>query len=287
MGSRLTVNVGPHRRCVKLLGYLDKKALWISMLLSFYGLLFSFITACNPPSSPLPLEPTLTFTPPVPTATFTATPVWFPPTPTTTPLPTATFSITPTLDTRPSYGSLVFSDDFTKPELWALGRSPSGAVALGKSEISLAPQQPRSYLYSLRSETVLADFYLEITASPSICRGADEYGLMVRVVSSQDFLRFGLNCQGEARLDRISGGQASSPHPPTLSGAVPPGAPSVSRLAVWAYGREIRFYANGQFLFSARDTTLLRGSLGVFARAAGPEAVTVNFSQLTVYEATR
>lgn len=181
---------------------------------------------------------------------------------------------------------MIFTDDFEKSELWALGRSPVGSVALGKSELSLAPAQPRGYLYSLRSETVLSDFYLEITAAPSICRGADEYGLLIRVVSNQDFFRFGLNCRGEVRLDRLVGGDASSPQPPAMSGAVPPGAPSTSRLAVWASGKDIRFYVNGQYQFSVRDSRLLTGGIGVYARSASGEAVTVNFSQLSVYSIT-
>lgn len=244
-------------------------------------------SSCTSLSTPLPLHPTATFTPPAPTATSTATPVWFPPTATLTPLPAPTSALTPTLDVRPDYGGLIFTDDFEKAELWALGRSPVGSIALGKSELSLTPLQPRGYLYSLRSETVLSDFYLEITAAPSICRGADEYGLLIRAVSNQDFFRFGLTCRGEARLDRLVRGEASSPQPPTLSGAVPPGAPSISRLAVWASGKDIRFYVNGQYQFSVRDSLLLSGGMGVYARSVSGEAVTINFSQLSVYSVTK
>ena len=103
----------------------------------------------------------------------------------------------------------------------------------------------------------------------------------------QDFLRFGLNCRGEVRLDRLSGGDASSPYPPEMSGAVPPGAPSSTRLAVWALGKELRFYANGQYLFTVSDPVLHVGGLGVYARAGGEDTMTVNFSDLDVYEATR
>ncbi len=182
------------------------------------------LAGCLPQATPLPPLPTDTPLPP--TASPTATIVWFPPTATFTPLPPVTPVLTPTLDTRPGYGAPIFSDDFSKPELWALGRTAAGSAALGQSELTLVVSQPRGYLFSLRQETALNDFYLEITASPSICRGADEYGLLLRLVSLQDFLRFGLTCRGEARLDRLSGGDASSPYPPEISGAVPPGAPS-------------------------------------------------------------
>jgi hypothetical protein len=189
------------------------------------------------------------------------------------------------LDTNPKHGDLIFQDDFTQPENWTLGKMPAGSIALGKNELSLGVSQPPGYLYSLRKDTTLDDFYVEITASPSICRDKDEYGLLLRVSPSSDFFRYGLNCAGEARLDRYLAGEASAPHPPKPNGVVPPGAPSSSRLAVWAVGRDLRFYANGVFLFSIRDASLPAGGLGLYVRAAGSEAVTVNFSDLKVYQA--
>ncbi|MDI6696361.1 MAG: hypothetical protein QME21_15045 [Anaerolineales bacterium] len=248
-------------------------------------LILAWLAACLPTNMPLPPLPTDTPLPP--TATPTATIVWFPPTATFTPLPTTTRAAAPTPDASPRFGSLIFADDFTRPESWTLGRTPAGVATFGKGEISLVVTQPRGYLFSLRQEAALDNFYLEITASPNICRGGDEYGLLLRLVSLQDFLRFGLTCRGETRLDRLSGGQASSPHPPSLSGAAPPGAPSRARLAVWAFGREMRFYINGEFQFSVNDPTLLSGGLGVFARASGDDSLSVSFSDLAVYQALR
>jgi hypothetical protein len=262
-----------------------KRAILIAGVIFLAGGMAALLASCLPVATALPPLPTDTPSPP--TASPTGTIVWFPPTSTYTPLPPVTPGITPTLDLSPGYGSLIFSDDFLKPEFWTLGRSGAGSAALGKSELSLVVNQPRGYLYSLRQETALSDFYLEMTASPSICRGTDEYGLLVRLVSLQDFYRFGLNCRGEARLDRLIGGEASSPFPPEINGAIPPGAPSTSRLGVWALGKEIRFYANGQYLFTVSDPVLRVGGLGVYSRASGDDTMTVNFSDLDVYQATR
>jgi hypothetical protein len=241
------------------------------------------LTACLPARTPLPPLPTDTPLPPADTPTPTT--IWFPPTATFTPLPAVTTPLTPTLDLSPHFGALLFDDNFTADSPWTLGRTTIGSMALGVNELTLAVTQSRGYLYSARQGVVLGDFYLEITASPSLCRGADEYGLLLRVSPALEFLRFGLLCNGKARLDRIVGGQASSPVPPTLVGAVPPGAPSTSLLGVWALGKELRFYANGQFLFAARESVLLSGGLGVFARASGSDALTVNFSHLSIYAA--
>jgi hypothetical protein len=179
---------------------------------------------------------------------------------------------------------LIFSDDFSRLDQWSIGKVPAGRIAQGKNELTLAVTQPKGYLYSLRQGTKLDDFYVELTASPSICRGADEYGLLVRVSPNIEFFRFALTCNGKARLDRFLNMQASSPQPARPNAAVPPGAPSSSRLAVWAVGNELRFFVNGVFLFAARDPGLLSGTIGVFVRAGSQEPVTVNFSDLKVYE---
>jgi len=233
----------------------------------------------QPPSSQ-------TDTPLSPTNTLTPTIIWFPPTPTYTPLPKVTLPVTPTVDFRPRYGDLIFSDDFNDPAMWELGTIQDGVIALGKDELTLAVKKERGYLFSLRQDTILSDFYAEITASPSICRDVDEYGFLLRVSNSSDFYRFSLTCDGQTRVDKFIKGHASSPQPLTMSGAIPPGAPSNSQLAVWAVGKEMRFFANGEHLFTVYEPTLPSGGIGVFARASGEDDVTVSYSNLVVYEAT-
>jgi hypothetical protein len=67
-----------------------------------------------------------------------------------------------------------------------------------------------------------------------------------------------------------------------MSGAIPPGAPSTSRLAVWAKGREMLFFANGEYLFTVSDRSFVSGKLGVFISSAGEDDLTVSFSDLVV-----
>jgi hypothetical protein len=241
-----------------------------------------FLTGCLPvPSSPISI-PTDTLSPA--TNTPTLTPIWFPPTPTNTPFPTPTIIITPTVSVLPSYGELIFSDNFDQPELWELNRSSKTNSAIANNELTLALSKGGEYVYSLRQEPELDDFYLEVTANPSICKGSDEYGLLVRFVDSGNFFRFALTCDGQARADRLLKNTPSSPQPLSFSGAIPPGAPSVSRLSLWAEGRELRFYANGEYLFSISDPSLPKGKIGFFVRSKEGNAVTVNFSKLDVYE---
>jgi hypothetical protein len=245
-------------------------------------LLAFLLSACLPSTAFLP-TPTL----PTPTASLTPTPttVWFPPTATFTPYPTATF-LPPTPDQRPGIGKIIFQDDFSDPSLWLLPSTANGSAAFGKNELTLAIQEQKAYVFSQRTEPILTDFYAEITAGPNLCQGADEYGLLVRLVSAATFYRFSLSCDGRVRLDRLTGGQASSPQPWLETGVVPIGAPSSSRLGVWASASEMRFFVNDVYLFTIQDPLIPSGLLGVFARSTGGHAFTVNFTDLVVYQIT-
>jgi hypothetical protein len=259
---------------------LIKRTPWVWFAVGLAFIVLAGLSACLPAATPLPPLPTNTQLPP--TATATATIVWFPSTPTYTPFPTPV--ITPTLDVRPEQGNLLIKEDFSNPENWTLGRANQMSVALGKNELSLAISKPGGYLYTLYRQAVPNDFYIEVTASPSLCKDKDEYGLLLRVSPSLEFYRFSLSCDGEVRLDKYFKQVASSPQPWTLSGAVPPGAPSSSRIGVQAQGKTMQFFVNGQFQFSVQDPSLTGGSLGFFARSANDTAVTVSFSDLEIYQ---
>jgi hypothetical protein len=157
-------------------------------------------------------------------------------------------------------------------------------VALGNNKLAIAIAEPKTYLSSVRSQPVVSNFYVEITASPNLCRGLDEYGLLIRVTSEQDYYRFSVSCDGQTRLDRVYYGQVSSPQPWMVGARIPIGSPSTSRLAVWAVDNEMRFFINGEYQFTVRDPLITSGTIGIFARSAGNTAVTVNFSDLVVRE---
>jgi hypothetical protein len=136
-------------------------------------------------------------------------------------------------------------------------------------------------MVSLQRQMVLGNFYAEITARPSLCRAADEYGFLVRA-SAATYYRFSLTCNGQVHAARISVSERHILHEPVMSGDVPPGAPGEVRIGVWASGSELRLFLNGRFQFSFTDKNISSGSVGVFARAAGETPVTVTFSDLDV-----
>lgn len=99
-----------------------------------------------------------------------------------------------------------------------------------------------------------------------------------------DFYRYSLSCDGQVRLDRLTGGTAASPKPWTPTGIVPSGAPKSNRMAVWVNDKEMRFYIDEILQFSLSDPMLSSGLIGLFARSADNNALTVNFSDLIVSE---
>jgi len=246
-----------------------------------YTLYVALLAACaaQPVTLPVPSDT------PTPTTTATPTPVWFPATETPTPFTLPEPSPSPEM--RPGIGDLLLSDNFEADSPWLLGQSQKGTVSISGGELTVALVQPKAYLFSTRTEPAFGDFYAEITASPSLCEGTDEYGLLFRLGSLGDFYRFSLSCDGQVRLDRVIGGAAGSPQPWMPSASVPSGAPSTSRLGVWAVGSDLRFFINDTFQFAVHDRYHTSGLLGVFARSAGENAVTVSFSDFRVYQITR
>ena len=229
--------------------------------------------------SPAP-SPSAAVTPHTPTPTSTVD--WFPPT--DTPTPYATSQATPTTALLKDVGRVVFEEDFLSLQAWTLPQTQRGEINLDRGELNIIIKEPDSYLAAVRKQPELENFFLEITASPSLCQGKDEYGVLFRAAGQNTYYRFGLSCDGEARLDRILPGQVFSVQPWLSTASVPRGAPSESRLGILAVGDEISLFVDRTLQFRVTDGEIRRGTLGVFARSVGETAVTVGFSDLIVRE---
>jgi hypothetical protein len=222
----------------------------------------------------------MTATPQPATATplLTPTRIWFPATTTPSPQPITTQVATP--EWLVGLKDIILIDDFSKPIDWDTATSNQGSASISRQRLTLAVQ-PGFYLISLQHNLVVGDFYAEITARPSLCRGTDEYGLLVRA-NSFAYYRFSLTCDGMVHADRISVRELHILHPAVRSGDAPPGAPGEVRIGVWAANSELRLFLNGRYQFSINDQNLASGTVGVFAHAAGDTPVTVTFSDLVV-----
>jgi len=241
-------------------------------LVAFCGLMLtacSGLVAVSPTSEPLQATSIAVQTPTID---------WFPPTATQIPKPVSTQPPTP--DLSPGIGEIITGDDFSDASNWNTAVSDSGSAIIERNHHSIAVN-PGLYLYSLQQNLVLGDFYAEIVARPSLCRGSDSYGMLVRA-NAVSYYRFSLYCNGTASVERISRLERLVLHQPVPSGDVPRGAPGEVRIGVWANSSELRFFLNDRYQFSIEDMNLSSGTVGAFAFSSGDTPVTVRFTDLVV-----
>lgn len=238
------------------------------------------LAACQPQGS----ETAIPTPPPVDTAlpTETATIVWFPPTDTPTVAPSQ--PLIPTPVEQPGVMGVLFSDDFSDTSHWLTSSSDQGAAIIEGNRLTLAVRAPGASVITLRDEPLLGNFYAEVTATTALCGGNDDYGILFRTASGNDYYRFALVCDGTERVDRVRSGQTTFMQPAVPSGDAPPGSPGEVRIGVWAVDNEFRFFLNGRYQFTVYDPLFKTGTLGFFARSGDDNAVSISFSDLAVSE---
>lgn len=210
----------------------------------------------------------------------TSTVVWFPPS--ATPTPQFLSTKAPTPEMRPGLGSELLSDDFSESSLWDTATSNEASAEIQDNRLTLAAQS-QVYMTSLRRNLLIDNYYAEITAQPSLCRGEDSYGILVRA-NGGSYYRFALACDGTVRAERVSNSIRLVLQKPLPSGDAPPGAPGTVRIGIWVVGREIRLFLNGRYQFGIDDPSFPIGTLGVFVRSAGETPVVVSFSDLVIQQ---
>ena len=208
--------------------------------------------------------------------------LWFPPT--DTPSPEVPADRLPTPERKPGIGRLLLEDGLSSAADWSIAVADQAALAATEKGLTIGAQPGLAPVVGFRQGVIFSDMYAEITARPSLCRGADDYGLVFRAPNDVAYYRFAVACDGTAGAERISLGGPRMLQSPTPSADVPVGAPGAVRLGVWAVGSEFRFFLNGRYQFTASDKSYSSGGIGVFAHAAGDTPVIVAFSDLSVYD---
>ena len=230
----------------------------------------------------LPLNPIPATEPPLPTETPPPTPtiIWFPPSATPTPNQIPTYTATPEMN--PGIGKQIINDNFSNATLWDTVNSNLASATIKNKHLTLAVESGVS-IASLRRDVTFGNFYAEITVRISLCRAADNYGIIIRSTGTS-FYRYVFSCNSFIRVERIKDGVRLPIYEPVASGDVPPGAPGEVRIGIWAVGSEMRLFLNGRYQFSVTEKTFPSGAFGVFAQSVGDTPVTVTFSDLKVYD---
>lgn len=227
------------------------------------------------------IEEAYTPTPSLPPPTETTTIQWFPATNTATVFIAP--SATATQDPLPGVGELLFSDDFSDPDLWDTVASGEASAQVTDGRLTLSLSEPRLTVTSLRTMPSLEDFYASVTAVTSLCKGNDQYGVVFRAAPGGNFYRFLLACNGSVRLERVRGGTVEIIQNWAASGDAPRGAPAEVKIGVWILGSEMHLLLNNHPEFVVRDPVFHIGRLGFFAYAGGDTPVIVSFRDLAVY----
>jgi hypothetical protein len=207
------------------------------LILSILGGMLSACSVLEAPIAEVP-PPTATGTP-----IQTPTRVWFPPSPTSPPQVFATYTATPEM--RPGLSDVTTRDAFNEAALWDTAQSDRGSASVENGRLSLAASS-QMYIFSLRRYLDVGSFYAEITARPSLCRGDDSYGVLVRA-NAVAYYRFSLTCNGMVSAERVRFNNRQVLQKPIPSGDAPIGSPGEARIGVWAVGTELRLFLNGRF----------------------------------------
>ncbi len=238
-----------------------------------------FLAGCSSLQTPTENSATATITP-IPTETPTI--VWFPPTPTLAAPPTNTPM--PDTDLKPGIGALLFTDTFETTEFWQQVSTANGNIAVGGGKLTLAVLAPKATLQTFRTNTTLDNFYAEVTMTPNLCQGDDTLGILFRTNGADSYYRYLLDCKGRVSAQVVIGGAPTDMQAWTPSGELLSGLPSPVKLGIWASRDVLRFFINDQYQFEVTRGTYIKGGIGFYARAASDSALSVSFSNLSVYQ---
>ena len=132
----------------------------------------------------------------------------------------------------------------------------------------------------------LSDFYLEATLKSPECSGGDHFGLMFRVPANANANKgylFGITCDGRYSLRRWDGTNMYALVGWTADDAINTDG-AVNKLGIWAEGKNLAFYINGEKVDEVTDNTYLEGSFGLFVGNGGEDKVTVSVDQIRYWE---
>jgi hypothetical protein len=256
----------------------------IRVLLSLSLLMSVLAVGCGfdwlPVATSTPTELPSTSTPsPEPSET----PVWFPATATRTP-PQPRATSTPVPDLRPVGNEIIWQETFTSGENWDLLSLSDRSVQVGGQALTLALKNYRGSLYSFTRTTMPNNYYLTLTIAPSLCRGQDQYGIVFRSQTPQDFYRVTFLCDGTLRLELVRGDSVVRLAEVMNSPQLFAGPTATIQLSVWVHEDGIKVYINDIQQVDYYRLQWFAGGFGVFARSTGEHSLTVSFSNLVVRE---
>jgi hypothetical protein len=239
-------------------------------------ILISSLALCSCTNVQTFSTPTASPHPPTNTPTFVF--------PTMVPSATHTPEQNPTATPSPlnGLGDVLYLDDFGLNSGWQVGASEVGGASLIDGRLSLAIRQPNAFLFVRSPAPSVTDFFLEVSLRSELCTDGDEFGVVFRLNNAAEHYRFGLTCDGNARVSRVLAEGEAALVPLTQTYALVPGLMIDNRIGMWASGNTFRFFINESEVFSARDSALRSGDIGLYVRSRRGGQTSVSFDSLIV-----
>jgi hypothetical protein len=232
-----------------------------------------------PTSTPLPTDTPLPSDTPEPTQV--------------TPLPSAEATLVEpalTLDSdnpKASLGAPDWIDNFDTGDNWPLYNDEHVNMQIKDGSLvmtSLVANRKDPWDSWMVTDSILSDFYIELSATPGDCGGLDRYGMVIRAnpEATKAYL-FGFSCGGEYSLRLWNGEKLFMLQPWQISQSVNKGPNQLNRLGLLARGKTISLYANDNLLTTVVDETFTEGTFGIFTGAANTDNFTVQFDQMAYW----
>jgi hypothetical protein len=238
-----------------------------------------------PPTAALPMAaaPTATSLPATQAPQSAASqPTATQPAPTATPTPVITF------DPYTAYGKPKYQNRMEFPNLWEWKQPESDSLP-NNNRIRLRFEDGELYVTGKRlgfstwwfSGHTLSDAFIEMTFDTLDCSGEDAYGIIFRGPPHEAGESYGyvvsFTCNGKLwvyRLDGIDPFEAETLIDEEETSAINSGPDEENVIGVRAEGNQFVIFANGTQVAEVEDDEFEKGRVGVFVRAARPNAYT-------------
>ncbi len=198
-------------------------------------------------------------------------------------------------DPRSRLGDPDSTDPMDNPDywIWPTGWDKFSAARFRNGTQRLKSLDPKDGWRMANPEgRDFTNIYLEATFKTGSCSGMDHYGIILRVPVVQDpdqgYL-FGVSCDGHYSLRRWNAnigpkGEMKKLVEWTASSAINSGSNKTNRLGIFAVGKRLILYVNGQLLTEVSDSRYPAGYFGAFVGQVATEDFAVELDEMSYWE---
>lgn len=197
--------------------------------------------------------------------------------------PKATSTPSPS-DPVDELGDPDFIDTFDNGDNWFLGKDSFVDLKVSNGNLVMIGLSQTSG-WRMTNRTV-KDGYVQLIGKMIECKGADGFGLMVRVpnvTTGNSGYLFGVTCDGKYGLRKWNGEKMLTLINWKANDAIKKGSNQTNRLGISLIGNEIKLYVNGVYVGSAVDKDFRQGGFGLFISARETDKMTALLDEIALW----